>query len=175
MQYNKSVHAYLCRRELLTYLSLAVFWITGLGFGFYLSLNVSVSNLRAMYNVALYPLSFLRLFLVLIFPLLLSALLIQSSVFWLLPVVAFLKAMSFSCCSCGIMIAFASAGWLVRSLFFFSQSVSILLLIWFWIRHSGGQLKNFRSDLLISACLIFLICCIDYFAVSPFLEALLNI
>ena len=174
MYRNDISRARSCRKGNIHILLISVNWITGFLFGCYLGSQLTDTGVSVMHNVVSCPLSFFSLYFVLFFPFVVSAVFIKLSQPLLSLLVTFAKALFVGYCSCGILIVFSSAGWLIRSLVLFSDSLIIILLLWFWIRNIAGDGNKFKSDIILCAVLSFAISCIDYFAVSPFLEALLN-
>lgn len=149
-------------------LFLAVFWVFGLLIGLYISFRTPILFFSLMRTYAYERVSILGLVLIVSFPLILSAIAVRFSTPLLFLPVAFLKAFCFSYCSNGIVLAFGSAGWLVRWLFVFSDSCAVIVLFWFWIRNIAGDRGLFTRDFFIGVLSIILFCCIDYFVVSPF-------
>lgn len=149
-------------------------WIIGLLLGCYLGFQSAEESALIIHNIILVPASFIRLFFALFLPFVLSAFFIRLSVPLLSLFIVFIKAISVGCCSCGMLVVFSSAGWLIRFLLLFSDSLVIVLLLWFWIRNIAGDRRKFYFDLLLCSVLVFFISCIDYFAVSPFLATLFN-
>lgn len=150
-------------------------WIVGLLFGCHLGLQLTDSGILLMYNAIRFPFSFASLYFILFLPFILSALFVRLSAPLLSLIVVFIKALSIGCCTCGIMLAYSSAGWLIRFLLLFSDTLIIILLIWFWIRNIAGDGKKLNADVFLSAVFLFIISCVDYFVVSVFLSELLNI
>ena len=109
---------------------------------------------------------------VLLLPLVLSALAvyIQRPVF-LLPL-AFWKAFFFSYVFAGFMGVWGGGGWLVSSLGLFSGICSLPVLCRYWLRHIGGAGFSFRTFLPALAMLI-LIRLADLQMISPFLADIL--
>ena len=89
-----------------------------------------------------------------------------------LMVVCFIKAAS--CCFSGQLVFryFDSAGWLIRLLFLFSDSINLLILLYLWIHHLGGKSSELKRDLLIAAFFCTVITIVDLFVVDPFLKGL---
>lgn len=163
-----------CRIYTVRTLLIACIWIIGFLFGCYLGWQLTDSGTLLIRNAVWFPSSFFSLYFVLFLPFVLSAIFIRISAPLLSLVVVFLKALSVGCCACGVIVAFSSAGWLIRSLLLFSDSLIVVLLLWFWIRNIAGDRKKLSTDVFLCAVISFIISCIDYFAVSAFLAALLN-
>ena len=163
-----------CNISIIRVLLVSFVWILGFLIGNYFASQTADIHHLLLHNIAFCSVSFLGLYFALFFPFILSAFLIRSPVQSFTLLIVFAKALSIGFCACGIMIAFSSAGWLMRSLLLFSDSLIVILLLWFWIRNYTYEISKLNTDLSICAVLSFIISCIDYFAVSPFLEALLN-
>ena len=91
----------------------------------------------------------------------------------LLPL-CFCKAFSFAYCSSCCFLNFGNAGWLIRFLFLFSDTCSLLPLLWFGLRHIDGSLNLVKRDFIICNAFLLLICSLDYFCISPFFMMLIN-
>lgn len=154
-------------------LLISVAWILGLISGCLL-IEYSSDVFAHIFHSAPYasPSAFSSFF-VLIVPFLLSFVFIKFSKPAICLLLIFIKALSFSCCSCGIIIAYASAGWLVRFLLLFADSCITAMLLWFMIRNVAEERGSLFTDTLLSVFFTFLICCFDAFAVSPYLMLLL--
>lgn len=106
-------------------------------------------------------------------PFLFTAFAVYFSHPWLLLLIGFGKAFSFGLCSCGVMWAFGSAGWLIRMLLIFSDGMILPVLMWLWLRHISGRKPSFSRDLAVCAAFALFIGGFDYCVVSPFLVTLL--
>jgi hypothetical protein len=91
----------------------------------------------------------------------------------LLPALAFFKGCMFACVSMGALVAFGSAGWLVRLLLMFSDLFLTGLLYYCWLRCiSGfGRFSCLRCGAV--AALVFLVVTIDYCWIAPILVGIL--
>ncbi len=116
--------------------------------------------------------SFLSLLLSVILPFLLSAFFVYRSKSNLLYIVCGLKAFSFGFCHFGTLLAFYSAGWLVRLLLFFSDSLAAVVLFCFWIRNINAKCSNFLSETCLYLLILIVILCVDILYISPFLNTL---
>lgn len=163
-----------CKFSVLYTAVIACVWIIGLLLGCYLVSHSTVTDALINLNFILFPASFFHLLFVLFLPFLISAFLIRFSLPLLSLSVVFAKAIMVGCCSCTILAHFSTAGWLIRSLLLFSDSLIIILLVWFWVRNIAGDRSKLYTDTILCTVLTFIISCIDYFAVSPFLVTLFN-
>lgn len=101
-------------------------------------------------------------------PIFLSSVCVKYLPGFALCVIAFVKAFTYFCCLSALVIVYGQAGWLVRWLFFFSDSCSVPVLIWFWYRNIDRKNAAPWKDLRLCVAIGALILCIDYFVVSQF-------
>lgn len=160
-----------CCRTLRSWL--ALIWCVGMLFGALASLTADISYSSTMHAALFGSLSISGLLAALLLPLLITAFAVYfSKPIWILPL-AFLKAFMFAFTATGLMVSFGSAGWLVRLLLMFSDTLvlPILWLVWLLSLESGSD-AAFRYCLP-AAAFIFLICCFDFTVVAPFLARLI--
>ena len=158
---------YKCRYRVIF---LAFFWLLGI------SLGISVANVAScqfsslMCTLFCQRVSIVRMLIIHTFPLLLSAVLMHFSAYFLLLLFAFVKAFCYAFSSYSIYLYFGSAGWLLQPLLMFSGSSVAVVLLFYWFRMLPSRIIT--RDICI--CCIITVCfvCIDYFLVSPFLESL---
>lgn len=153
---------------------LAFAWILGLITGSFFSVSASNSFLSAMLSAASGRLSISGLLSAMLLPLLFSAFAVYISKEWLLIPIAFLKAFSFAYLGVGVMMAYGQAGWLIRCLLMFTDSLIMPLLWWFWLNAltlPRGQMLGISA--LAGGVLVF-IGSFDYFVISPFLANLIS-
>ena len=109
---------------------------------------------------------------VLLLPLLLSALAVYVKRPVFLFPLAFWKAFFFSYVFSGFMGVLGSAGWLVCSLGLFSGVCSLLVLCWYWLQHLDGM--GFRLGSFLPAVAVTVaIGLTDLQMISPFLANIL--
>ena len=109
-----------------------------------------------------------------IFPFLLSAFLLRMFDYKAIIPLIICKAFSFGFCACFFIAHFDYSGWLLRWLFLFSDSVSSVFLIWFWIRCVNGYMKRRQNDLMLCIIFVLIIGFIDSYYISPFGISLLS-
>lgn len=153
---------------------LALSWCLGLISGIVLFLFAGTQILPWMRSTAYGAVSIVGLLCVTLLPFLFSAFAVFISEPWLLLPISYGKAVLFSLISLGILQSFGSAGWLVRLLLMFSDSVSVPLLYCFWHRHISGRRKLAFSEAWNAVSLCILIGSIDYCLVSPFLAQMIH-
>ena len=150
-------------------------WFLGLLLGTTYGYRADHSYILLLRYAALNRVSFVGLIAALYVPLLLSTLAVYlNHPQWLLPI-CFIKAFLFTSCGSALLIAYHSAGWLVRLLLQFSDFCTMPFLYWFCMRNIVERKSNLASD--------FLVCCtggsiigiFDFFVISPYLVKLIHI
>ena len=157
------------------YFYLAICWCLGLLCGTILFQRADPSFFSLMRSACVGPVSIVGLLGVSLIPFLLSAFAVFISAHWLLLLICLLKAGCFAAVSLGIMEAFGTAGWLVRILLLFSDSISVILLYIFWLRHLCGRRRFCCLDMLLFFSLSTLLSSVDYCIISPFWAGLIEI
>ena len=153
---------------------LAFFWLSGLICGILVFLSAGNSLIPLMRSALSAPVSIVGLLCVSMLPFLLSVFAVFVSNPRLILLVSFGKAFFFSLVSLGVIQAFGSAGWFVRWLLLFSDSVSLPLLYWYWCRYISGSREFCGWETCGVLSLGLLIGSVDYCLVSPFLALLIN-
>ena len=152
-----------------TVLLLVLFWFTGLILGIALSRLYGPYLSSLMYSAILQPISIVGLLICIYFPFLISAFAISTGRLFAIYCFCFLKALSFGFTASGISMCWGSAGWLIRSLFMFSDKCFLVVLFWFWLQNICGNRQKNLSSLGICYFLSAVISLLDYFAISPYL------
>lgn len=116
------------------------------------------------------PLSIPGLTAILLVPFLLIALAIFYSRLWLLCLTLVMKMFCFGACGWALTAFFGSAGWLVRFLLMFSDSMMLPMLCFLALRRCTGRLS--RGDFLLGVGWMVLVGALDFWLVSPFLATL---
>ncbi len=88
---------------------------------------------------------------------------------WVLPLTGGLKAFGFGFCGCGVSLACGQSGWLVRLMLLFSDSMIIVPLYLFSLRHICGRTSRVHRDIALLLLFAVAVCFVDYRMVSPFL------
>ncbi len=153
----------------------AVVWISGLILGIFLSRPISSDTFALIRTIRYSQTSFLRLFLFLVFPLILSVAVVWLRVPILILPLVFIKAVCFALCASVIILAFDDAGWLLSRLYIFSDTFAVIVLLWFWNRYINGWTFKLKTDFVLCFIVLFIICCIDSLFVSPFTSMLFNL
>ena len=150
--------------------ALACSWIMGLIFGAW-SGSIAFFDFGPLAATFHSDASF-SLLAVMLFPIVVSALIIYMDQPWLLLIIAFLKAFSFAYVSWILVSEFGSAGWLIQFLIMFSDCISLPLLWYFWC----GLLHRPRHSLIsLSIPMVFAIVAVgilDNHFILPILSAL---
>ena len=155
-------------------IALTFFWILGLLSGTLLVSKLPAVSVSMMRAIALERTSIVGLAISLSFPLLLSVITLRLSMPSLLFPIAFIKAFLFAYSSFGVSLVFGDAGWLLRWLFIFSDSIMVICLLWFWFRNVSGCINSAKRDFVICTLFAVIVFCIDCFIVSPFVMMLFN-
>ncbi len=120
---------------------LAIVLLSGYICGILVSMKAgNISSL--MYAAVNARVSIVSLLLAFLLPFLLSAIAVYLGQPWLFLPIGFCKAFCFACVSYGIGYAYAGAGWLMRWLFMFSDTLTMPLLCYFWLSHMSGSPRN---------------------------------
>ena len=155
-------------------IALVVFWVSGLFAGLYTVSDLPGSVLPLVHSILYRPTSIAGIILVQLFPLFLSLIACRLHRPYLIIPVAFFKAFSFAYCAFGIILAFGDAGWMMRWLFLFSDSIMVVFLLWFWIRSFSENRKFWIIDLIICLSASTFLFVVDYFAILPLSINLVN-
>lgn len=152
-------------------LHLALFWFAGFLSGILFSLNSNTVSI-ILNDFFLQKQTAAGLVMVLIFPLLLSVLLISKPLF--LYALAFLKSCGIGY-SYGAILSFAPASaWLISFFFLFSDILFQPFLYSFWLSHLDGNRERLKKHIIITFLAAVAIACIDIFLISPFLMNIIN-
>ena len=153
---------------------LACFWSGGLVFGILLFFLASNSTASLVRQAACAPVSVSNLLMTNLLPFLVSGLAVYIQRPQLLYGCAFLRGCLLTFVATGTILAFGSAGWLVRLLLLFSDICLAVPLYLYWLRHISGlrRFSALHSSGFAAAAL--LIGSIDYCFVAPFLVRILD-
>lgn len=143
-------------------------WVLGLVIGVIVSLNTNVSYDALVKLLFSSKLSAINVLLTIVFPYLLTLLSYKLLRWKGICVLATCKAFLYCWTATTIVNCFGSAGWLLRCVLIFSNSVSVVFLIWFWIRNCSQAYTSKYLDLLLCLFLSLVVAFIDYSIISPF-------
>ena len=118
------------------------------------------------------PVSIVGLCAVLFLPLLISVLALLFKKRTVIYIYTAIKAYFSGAAIYAVCAAFRYAGWLIRLLLLFSDTVSCVLILFLLIRHIDDIKSSFRRDVLLSFIAVVICGCIDYLLVTPFLMSL---
>ena len=147
-------------------------WLAGLIAGTLLAASSSTHYFLLMRMAPMSHVSIVGLTVTVLLPFLCSAFAVYKDRPWMLYAICFTKVFIFAVCGFGITAAYGNAGWLVRSLFQFSDICTIPVLCWFDLRHLTGRKPEWKRDIGISLGLVILVICLDTWYISPFLALL---
>ena len=152
---------------------LAFALITGYGLGSFLAAGAAHSTVSLMRTAISSRVSIVCLLPVVFLPFLFAAFAVSIHQLWLFIPLAFSRAAAFGYLASLVLYSFGSSGWLVFTLFLFSDCISLPLLCWFWLRSISKDGRNIYRDLLIVSGMLFGIVSLDCKVISPFLVSLL--
>lgn len=153
---------------------LAFTLISGYALGSFFATGVSDSAVSLMRTAIVCRVSIVCLLPVILLPFLFTAFAVSIHRLWLFIPLAFCRAAAFGYLASIILCAFGSSGWLIFSLFLFSDFISMPLLCWFWIRSLNCFGRNTFGNLTIISAVLSGIVFLDCQFVSPFLVTLLS-
>lgn len=153
---------------------LALFYFLGLlsGAVFCISSGHIISSL--MRSVPGGTVSIVGLLCVTALPFLLSAFAVFVSEPRLVFLICFGKSFLFCVISLGLVAAYGSAGWLIRWLLMFSDSLGMPVLYLYWLRILSSWDKPPLCETFVFGSLFLLIGSIDYCLISPFWSGLIH-
>lgn len=153
------------------YLYLASFWLAGFVSGILFSLHAdSLAALQGVFFLRRQTVAGLTV--VLIFPLLISVLLLRKPV--LLYIVSFTKSFCLGCSSGYVLTFSLASGWLISFLFLFSDTLFQPWLYFFWASHLDGNQEKLVKHIAVCSLAAVTIGLVDLFFISPFLMTLFN-
>lgn len=101
-------------------------------------------------------------------PLCLSYFAMRSSKHKLLLLIIFLKAFAFTYCICCVAVVFGSAGWLLRWLVFFADSICSGVYLFFVLTAFDKREVQQRHQLIACIIIIVIFALVDHFIILPF-------
>lgn len=148
-------------------------WICGIFFGCCCAANAASVIPPLIHSLTVRHVSFVGMLISSFVPLSLTILVSYFSLPILLPVLAFVKAFTFSFTTFCIFYTFGSSSWLIQILMLSSNSIAVILLFWLWtdVLTRG---KTTLSALFTFFAIVVVDCAIDCFVGSPFLTSLLH-
>ena len=144
-------------------------WIFGLLIGICLYKPFSFT---LMCSTVSQPVSIVGLFAIIFLPLIFSYFSFLMNKPIIILIVCFIKAVAFGFSGILISQTYASASWLVRLLFLFSDCCCVLVLFVLWFRYIHNSCKYRVSDISVSFIVGYMIAITDFIVISPFLKGL---
>ena len=161
-------------RNVLHTITLLICWCVFLFIGIYTALRVNVQSLLMMRESLMTSTSIFGLACVALFPLLLSVVAFRSGRFLLLVTTVCIKAYAFAFTCCCIYSIFSDAGWMMRWLLVFTDSILLIALMYYWIRNTlqppANAVRGAGGYLILSSLMIAVDCCF----ISPLIITLLR-
>lgn len=156
-------------------LELAICWFLGLLSGAIYGCHTDPAYLHMMRAAAFDRVSIVGLFLLLYFPLFLSAFAAYINKPHWIVVICFVKTFLFASCSFALYDVFHSATWLVRIMLQFSEVISLPFYYLYCLRNISTMRSHIQKDTLLFGAVNFLIGILDYCVISPFLVDIIKI
>lgn len=150
-------------------LILAMCWICGLFLGTIPYFFFSKELFPLMHRTASCSVSIVGLLNAALIPFLLSAVFIVFSMPLAIAGVCFVEAFLFSFVSLGILLSFASYGWLLRYFLQFSGCTMLPLLYWYWLHSVSTPVRLHWLVFSCAVCVVIVIAtALDYRIIAPF-------
>ena len=153
---------------------LAFLWILGLTFGGFIALHNEDYILPMMRTAVTLRVSIVNLLVLQLIPLVISALAVYFSIPLLIYPLCTFKAIFLGFILGSLGRVFGSAGWLIRLLYLFTDTIMTPLLLWYWFKHISGTKLSINRDNKILFSAFSITAMLEYFAISPFLVVLMN-
>ena len=148
-------------------------WGVGLLLGWYMTEQIPLETLSLMRVLSVEHVSIVSVLAVQLLPFFICVLLFQHvPPYFVLPVVL-TESIQFSYCGCLLTLIYGSASWLVVGLILFTSTLSAPLFLWFCLRRPKYKRSSDRMFVYGTAIALAVLGVVDYFAVSPFWDALL--
>ena len=109
-----------------------------------------------------------------VLPFLLSTVVFFLSEPWLLLPICLMKAFGFGFCAFSVLLAFGSAGWLVRFLFLFTDVFVVPVFLFYCLYQlRRGTFFNFRVTSAFAA-VASMVAAADYYLIAPYLVSVID-
>jgi len=167
--------AFFCFKTRKLYVGFLAFaWLLGLILGSFAGLFADESFYGLLQVASAHQISQGGFPILTILLLLLSCFALRNCQYWIVLILAVLKAFCLSLISCGLAVVYGSAGWFVTLLFLFPDFFCVPLLLWYWICIPfSSKSTHLPGAFLLSGSLI--LCYLNDQYVSPFLAELITI
>lgn len=160
------------RKEHQTFL--ALFWFSGWAFGIWTASEAEGVFYSLMHGALVSSVSILSVFCLTFLPFLISICVVMQNVPFLLLLIAFGQSFLLAIVSFYVLMAVGSSGWLISSLFLFSELCVIPVLFIFWRRYIFEKQGPSNWEILGYCVWTLLVSCIDVRIISPFLAFLID-
>ena len=164
------VHSVSCRHSKKTNAKMYffLFWITGILAGYLFISQINITHFSFIHSVLNYNVSISNYICVHILPFFAIILIGRFSSKPIIAIALFIKAFIYSSTSYMILYAFQEAGWLMRNLLIFSDSLISVYLLYYLVQYADNQQPSHLTALIFIS-----ICCLsDYYIISPLIGAL---
>lgn len=152
---------------------LAFLWCLSLGFGLLLAYTNQALTVSLMYTAPKCSVSIVGLFIILLFPLLLSAAAVKFSVHAVIYPIVFTEGIAFGYFLLGSILTFGSFGWLISLMLSFSSLAFIVPKISFYFQCFSDN-PNLSQKLLSCVLAAVIIGTFDYCITNPFLISIVS-
>ena len=149
-------------------------WIIGLFLGYRIALCILPETKLFICRIIETNTNIVGFLLVHLITLLLSAYLFYRNIPALVLPIIFLKAILYSFMLSAISLTFGDIGWLLSRLYVFSDSCTVVVLLFFWIKCINCNINIIKRHTALSITAVCFICYFDYACLSPFLVTLFN-
>ena len=153
---------------------LAFFSISGCILGIVTARTADTYFLSLMLQAMCLPVSIVDLLFALLFPFVMTTVISYISKPMLLLPLCFLKSLFYGYLLCSVCMLFTAGGWLIGGMFLFSDSVSLVLLLFYSLRYLNGFQNSCGRCIIISTLIVSLTALLDVCVVSPYLSAIIK-
>lgn len=148
-------------------------WTSAFFFGCMISKLCSVTTVSLMRSLLYQRPSIVSLLAVIILPFLISFCVFQAQKPYLIMPLIFAKAAMFGFTTASVAFAFGSAGWMLRWLLLFSDSLANAVLLCLWLKHATSKDSAYITDLCIYIAIVICFVCFDVYIIGPYLLTLI--
>ena len=153
---------------------LASFSICGCVLGVIAARNADPYLISMMCRAACAPVSIVDLLFAILFPFVITAVILYIQKPSLLLPLCFLKTFDYSFLLYAICMAFSEAGWLVGDMLLLSDAAGMIILYLYCLNFLTSSNQNCKRDIIVAAIITSVTSLVDVYLVSPFLTALIK-
>ncbi len=150
-------------------ITFCVMFLLGIFFGCLSACSAGQTRSSLMHMAILSPVSIVSLSAVMLLPFILAAIVVYFQHTWLLSILGFLKAFSFSWCAAGIWFTFGRVEFF---LLLFSDLCAVPLYCLFALRSTTAATASRNFGLPVCMIVVLIAVCADVLFISPLLAAL---